>query len=187
MRINHQRILCALTLAPVVFLGSVSAFGAANGSWTNSASGNWSAATNWLNGVVADGAGNTVYFTNSYSAAPTITLDTARTNGNLTVGNASGYIGNNVTISGSQTLTLTNSGSTPVITCWPLKSAGNSSCALWLPLSGTLGLTKLGTGSLWLQGNNQGLSGALTIAQGRVFCWGNAYALGSLSSVGETR
>ena len=141
MRINHQRILCALALAPVLLLGSVSALRAQNGAWTSSASANWSATANWLGGVAANGAGNTAYFTNTYSAVPTITLDTARSIGNLTFGNVSGYLGNNVTISGSQKLTLDNSGNTPVITCWPLKSAGNSACAIICPLSGTLGLT----------------------------------------------
>ena len=183
MRINHQRVIYALALAPAVILSSVSALGAQDGAWTNSASGNWSAATNWLNGVVADGVGNTTYFTNNYTAVPTVTLDTAHTNGNVTFGKASGYIGNNVIISGSQTLTLDNGANPPVVTCWPLKAAGNSACYFWHPLSGTLGLTKMGTGSLWLQGNNQGLSGTLTIAQGRVFCYGTVYALGNLSSV----
>jgi len=170
-------------MTAAAFLGPVSASRAQTGAWTNSVNGNWSATTNWLGGVVANGSGNTAYFTNVYSAVPTITLDTARTNGNLTFGNASGYISNNVTISGSQTLTLTKSGSTPVITCWPLKSAGNSACIITCPLSGNQGLTKSGTGSLWLEANNQSLSGPLTIAQGRLFCYANGNALANVSSV----
>ena len=170
-------------LAGAFLLGLAGEGHATSGVWIGTTNGDWSNTGEWAAGVVADGAGNVATFNTNITAPVTVTLDANQTLGGLVFGNASAFNGNNWTLSGSSTLTLNNSGSPPPVTCWPLKSSGNSACALWLPLSGTLGLTKLGTGTLWLQGNNQGLSGALTIAQGRVFCWGNTYALGNVSSV----
>src|ERR1700744_1134390 len=50
--------------------------GAANGSWTNDASGNWSDVTSWNpNLVPGTTAGDIVSLTNNISAARTVTID----------------------------------------------------------------------------------------------------------------
>lgn len=175
----HHLIPAALIAASLISLEPAAR--ADSGYWAVDANGNWATNANWLNGVVADGAGNTAYFTNNITAARTVTLDTARTIGNLTVGRSGGYIGFNLGFGGSQYLTLDNSGNPPVITCWPLKSALNSAVNFTPRLIGTSGFTKMGTGTLWLQGNNLGISGNLIIAQGRVFAYQNTFALGNMS------
>ena len=170
-----------LRLAGVIgFLGTGAALKAQNGSWNVDASGNWGAASDWVSSTIANGAGNRATFDLSgMSVAPTVTLDSPRTIGNLVFGNPGGYDGQNWALAGSSVLTL-SSGSVPTITCWPLLSAGNSACTISAPLSGLQGFTKQGSGTLWLAGNNAGLSGTLTIAAGRVFNY-NANGLGSLN------
>jgi autotransporter-associated beta strand protein len=154
---------------------------AASGSWAVAASANWSVAADWANNTVADGAGNTATFNLlSMSSAPTVTLDTSRTIGNLVFGNSTAANGAIWTIGGNSILTLDNSGSTSTITCWPLLAAGNSAATISAPLGGTLGFTKRGTGALWLGGNNSGLSGTCIIAAGCVYNY-NALGLGTMN------
>src|ERR1035437_5963412 len=163
--------LFLLFLTVALFLGASVLAHAASGSWSVDTNGNWSDPTKWIGGTVADGAGNTATFNVNITANRTTTLDSARTMGGLVFGNSGSYIGTaqSWTIGGSSTLTLDNSGSSPTITCWPLRSAGNSACNVNVPLNGTHGFTAQGTGTLWLNGNNSALSGTLAISAGRVF------------------
>ena len=158
------------------------AFGghASIGSWIANTSGNWSDPAKWAGGIVAEGAGNTAIFNTNITGTVIVTLDGNHTLGGLVFGGASAWNSNNWTISGSSTLALDNAGAAPTVTCWPLKPAGNSTCNLSIPLSGTHGFTMEGSGTLWLNGNNSGLSGTLTIASGRVFNY-NANGLGSMN------
>ena len=81
------KILCALSLA----LGGIGAAQEQSGTWTNDASSVWSAATNWLNGTIADGtdaAGD--FSTINITANRTNILDTSRTIGNLLFADAIG-------------------------------------------------------------------------------------------------
>jgi autotransporter-associated beta strand protein len=95
--------ICALSLAGAGSLRATS------GTWTNSiADGNWGTALNWLNGTIADGADGTATF--SSSATRTITLDTARTLGNLT------FITSSYNLIGGNTLTLQTSAGIPTFT-----------------------------------------------------------------------
>ena len=168
--------VCLISLKPAARADS--------GYWAVNGGGNWSATTSWLNGIVADGATNTAYFTNTLSQARYLTLDTSRTLGCLTFGRPSGYIGFNWAFNNSSTLlTLDNGANSPVITCWPLLAAGNSAMGFSQRLSGTNGFTKMGTGTLWLQANNLGISGNLIIAQGRVFTYSTPLALGYMSVI----
>ena len=156
--------------AILLLLGLSPALLGANGAWTNTASGgNWSNAANWTNRIIADGPGSTATFDLALSAVNTVTLDTARTNLNLVFGNASTKDGANWTIAGSSAWTFDNSGPTPTISCWPLLSSGNSAVTLNPSIVSSLGFANLGTGTLWLKGNNSGLGGTLTIARGRIF------------------
>ncbi len=56
---------------------------AADGIWTNNRSGNWSDAVNWKNGIVANEADYTAFFTNDINAVRTVTNNTLRTIGHL--------------------------------------------------------------------------------------------------------
>ena len=173
----HWKLLPGV-LAAALLMGRISTARGTNGSWIVDTNGNWSDTSKWAGRIVADGAGAAT-FNLPITATRTTTLDSTRTIGVLVFGNSGSYIGQNWTIGGSSTLTLSSS-STPTITCWPLKSTGNSACTISVPLSSTQGFTNLGPGTLWLNGNNSGLSGTLTIAAGRVFN-NNANGLGAMS------
>lgn len=65
----------------VLFAGAV--LYAADGTWTNDFDSVWSDPTNWLNGVVADGAGSTAVLAPSMGSTVNITLDSSRTLGRI--------------------------------------------------------------------------------------------------------
>src|SRR5262245_13198721 len=69
---------------------------AQSGTWSQNIGGtyNWSGATNWQLGVVANGADNTATFATFGLTAPiTVTLDTSRTIGSLVFDNPSNTFG----------------------------------------------------------------------------------------------
>ena len=79
---------------------------AATGICTANASGNWSDTTKWAGGTVANGIDCTADFsTLNITVNPTVTLDTARTIGNLIFGDAA-VASNNWILAGANTLTL---------------------------------------------------------------------------------
>jgi autotransporter-associated beta strand protein len=63
---------------------------AGDGSWTSLVSGAWSNSSKWANLTIADGAGSTAWFTNDITGPITVTNDTARTIGNVIVGDLVG-------------------------------------------------------------------------------------------------
>jgi len=78
--------------------------------WTSAANGNWSNSSNWTGGV-PNGVGVGATFIVPTSSAVTVTLDTPVTLGSLQFGNsASASVGYTLRGSGSNTLTLNNSG-----------------------------------------------------------------------------
>jgi autotransporter-associated beta strand protein len=180
--INNRLNLAALATA-LLISASPSTHGA-SGSWAGDANGNWSDTTKWTGGTVADGAGNTATFAPNITAVRTTTLDSDRTLGGLVFGKSSGYIATvqSWTINGSGFVTLDNSGATPTITCWMLRSAGNSAVNVQTRLFGNMGYKKLGTGTLVLQANNLGLSGDIIVAEGRLFN-NNAFGIGDMNVV----
>src|SRR5258707_3910350 len=84
---NHP-FKITLAVAMVALAGSnLSSCLAQNGAWNVDADGIWSTATNWVGGIIADGANNTADF----SATPittnrTVVLDTSRTLGTINIG-----------------------------------------------------------------------------------------------------
>lgn len=128
---------------------------AADGSWAVDAGGNWSLAGNWLGGGVATGTDATAWFTNTLTAAQTVTNDYA---GPLTIGNlAFGPGVNGFTIAGG-TLNLSDSATLPLISV-----AG--SAAVNSSLAGTPGVVKAGAGTLSLGGTN-GYAGPTIVSNG---------------------
>src|SRR6266853_5454564 len=131
---NLSRIALASTIALIV-IATPGPIMAQSGSWNVDADGNWSDSANWLNGIIANGAGNTADFsTTPITAQRTVTLDTSRTIGTINIGevNLSYYYQNFVSANAS-VLTMDNSGSTPV-----LISSGYRQ--FYVPLAGANGL-----------------------------------------------
>ncbi|HEV2436749.1 MAG TPA: autotransporter-associated beta strand repeat-containing protein [Verrucomicrobiae bacterium] len=156
---------------------------AQSGTWTNlvngNASGTWSTPANWLNGVVANGGGNTADFsTLSLDTNSTVTLDTARTIGNLIFGNTGTSLGTNWILTGS-TLTLQVSAGAPSIT------ANNGTNVISAVLAGTEGFTKAGVGAIRLTAaNNTTLSSNISLNVG-ILQVGNNNALGATTPNGS--
>jgi autotransporter-associated beta strand protein len=124
---------------------------ALDGTWTATAGGFWSAPGNWAGGNVADGAdgsASTAFFnTLDITADVTVSLDTARTNGNMVFADVDTNTPANWIIAG--TLPLTLGGATPTITATNI--AFGDSVTIGCPLIGTnghapSGLTILGNG-----------------------------------------
>jgi fibronectin-binding autotransporter adhesin len=122
----------------------------ASSPWTAPGSGNWGDAGNWLDSIVPTGYGTATF---NASTDSTVTLDAARTIGNLDFG-VSGY-----TLTGSA-LTLKSAGTRPTVTV-----ATGSSARIENVLAGTSGLVKSGGGTLTLTADNT-YSGATTVSAG---------------------
>ena len=152
--IRARRVLLAAAVASGV--GSQSAH-AASGTWAVDADGDWSTSGNWSSGTVADGVDSTASFTNNITATRTVTLDTARTIGNLTFSD-NAAVGSSWVLSGPNTLTLDRTSGTPTITT-------TTNATISTVLTGTDGLTKSGVGFLELTGANT-YSGTTTISTG---------------------
>jgi fibronectin-binding autotransporter adhesin len=173
---NPARILAG-SLTALLLLAVARPSPAADGSWNVDVDGNWSTAGNWLGNIIADGAGNTAYFTNDISlGARTVTLDSVRTNGNLSF--ADGDIINSPgaawVLTGS-TLTLSNGAGTPQITVSPINNAdATNDVRVNLVLAGQ-GFIKKGTGTLTLNGANT--MGPVRIDEG-IIGIGNGTSLG---------
>lgn len=133
----------------LILLLSTSAAKAQAGTWTTDASANWSTSSNWSGSVIADGADNTANFTANISAARTITLDGARTIGNI-VFTDSVTSSHNLTISGANILTLDRTTGTPII---DVTQSGRV-LTIGSEITGTDGLQKNGAGQLTLSGAN---------------------------------
>jgi autotransporter-associated beta strand protein len=152
--------LAVMLIAPVLH--------AANGTWTNTSSGgNWSAAANWSNSIVADGSGFTADFNsiNITTDTTVVHLDSARTIGNLifgdvTTNSAAGWLLDN---NGDSANVLTFEGGTPAITVNPLGSSKVANISAGL--AGAAGITKTGVGVLVLSGANTN-TGTLAVSAG---------------------
>lgn len=144
-----------------------------NGTWTGTASGNWSDIANWNSGSgpVANGATYTADFNAGLTGNITVTLDADRTIGNLsftdTVGPANNY---SITgsSSGARTLTLNADGSgggtsTIAVNTGTVVIGGSS-----LILAGSSNLSKTGAGTLNVSTDNTSgaFTGGITVNEG---------------------
>lgn len=165
-----RRLWPSLATAILALVGSISFSSAQtqDGTWINNTNTNtnWSDPANWLDNHIANGAGFTAAFnTLNLTGIRTVTLDDARTIGNLVFGDTdiSSSGGWSLTNSGNTANFLTLSGTTPTITVNAL--AANQTATLNVNLAGTQGLTKDGAGILTLLGNNT-YSGTTTVSAG---------------------
>ena len=147
-----------------------------NGAWAVDADGNWSDPDNWNSGVIADGIGFTADFsTEPITADRTVVLDSSRNIGVLKFGDPGGANNWIFTNSGGSTLTLNDNGSSP-----PIAVANTATLAL--PIAGTAGFTKSGSGTLVLSGNNP-LSGVLFLDSGSTSAYDGAVRVASSAAL----
>jgi hypothetical protein len=111
---------------------------AADGTWTQNGDGNWSDITKWDSGIVADGTDSTAFLSDVISANRTITLDSARTIGNIFAQDTThDYI-----ISGANTLTFDVTAGSPTVSV----VAGRTLTFKNTTLAGSDGLAFTGAG-----------------------------------------
>ncbi|MFL6332458.1 MAG: HYR domain-containing protein [Pyrinomonadaceae bacterium] len=141
----------------------------ASGTWSQLVSGGfWSGNPNWLNGAVANGAGNTADFnTLNISGTNVVHLDSPRVLGNLLFGDTTASSAGSWVIDGngdpSNGFTFTVASGTPTVTVNTLGT--NATATIATPINSTAGLAKAGAGTLVLAGNNT-YGGATSIAGG---------------------
>ena len=127
---------------------------ATNGVWITDGDGLWSTYTNWSNGAVGNGIGQTADFsTINITANRTVMLDSKRSLGTLKFGDTSGAQNWTLTSSGGTTLTLDTNSSIVV---------NQNTVTNLVSLAGTNGLTKSGAGTLIL-GVDNSFSGTLNV------------------------
>jgi len=166
-----KRIQAAVAVAAALIAGmSVGTAEAADGYWTNNNNGTWSDTANWQGGIVANGADFTAYFMIDITAARTVTLDTARSIGNVKFADTP-TASSDLTISGANILTLDVTSGSPVI------NVSNQTLTIACAIAGSDGLTKAGGGVLTLSGANTALTGPITICDG-ILKAGNISCLG---------
>jgi autotransporter-associated beta strand protein len=133
---------------------------AANGTWTNVNGGSWASSANWNGGTIASGSDSTANFsTLTLGAMQTVTLDGARTIGNLAFGDVGNTYGWTLNTGSAGPLTLAVSSGSPTIT------VNGQASTIGLVLAGTNGMTKTGASTLTLIATNI-YTGNTTISSG---------------------
>jgi autotransporter-associated beta strand protein len=145
---------------------------ASSAAWNVDNNGNWSDPANWLNGVIPNAINAPANFQFAQSASTTVTLDSSRTVGSMTFGNANA-VDWTVSSSGS---TLTLAGTSPTI------SVLDNAATIAAPVLGNQGLIKTGAGVLALSGSNS-LTGTIQVTDG-VLASGSFAANGSNTGLG---
>lgn len=179
-RAARTDFLPALVVAMAGVAGLASA--QTSGTWTNTVSGGlWSGAGNWSGGIVADGSGATGFFNSvDITVDHTVHLDTARTIGSLTFGDAAtntpaGWVLDN---NGDAANILTLAGGTPTITVGALGTNRIDRVAtISAEIAGSGGFTKAGVGALNLTASNT-YAGPTTVSGGGILTISNPGALG---------
>ncbi len=147
-----------LVLLAVFTLANLHTAQAQSGSWLVDANGNWGTAANWTGGTIANDRQNTATFGEVISADRVVTLNSARSIGNITASDTS----HNYTISGASNLTLDRTDTTaPTIN---VSTAGRT-LTISSNILGTDGMQKTGAGTLTLGGVNT-YTGNTTVGSG---------------------
>ncbi len=145
-------------------------FPTAGGTWLGT-SGNWNDPAIWLSGTIANGIGSTASFSSvDISADRVITLNGNRTIGNIVLTDATAS-SHNLTISGTDTLTLDADSAAPVINV----TQAERTLTISSVIAGNDGLQKAGSGTLTLSGNNT-YTGTTTVSAGTLKLEGNAFS-----------
>ena len=142
--------------------------------WTNLLGGSWATSANWNGSTVASGTGNTADFsTLTLGASRAVTLDGARTIGNMLFGDAGNAFNWGLSTGSGGPLTLATSSGTPAITVNNQMATNN------LVLAGSQGLAKNGAGTMVLLGANT-YTGTTTVNGGMLFLGYNSGGNGTL-------
>ncbi len=147
----------------------------ADGTWIQTTAGpfNWGDGANWSGGTVASGADRTANFTANITPDQTVTLEAPRTIGGITFTDST-TSSNNLTLSGTNTLTLSRSFDNPVINVTQSGRTLTISC----PIAGSNGLQKNGAGKLILSNTANTYTGG-TIINGGIMSEIRAGSFGS--------
>ena len=111
---------------------------ALDGTWNADSDGNWSDAANWTGSTIGDGVGFTATLGDFITVDRIITLDSARSIGNITTLDAT----NNFTISGANILTLDVASGSPTI-----NTLQDRTLTIDSVIAGNEGLTKTSSGT----------------------------------------
>ena len=153
--------------------------------WLTAASGNWSVGTNWSTGAAPNGAGQAAVLNQTTSAAVTVTLDSSEIVGTLAFGNSGGNLFTGYTVSGTNSLTLDNSGSASLISV----SEGTHAISAPVILNGNLGVTPSAGATLTIGGNisqsNSGSSLTLAAPGTLILSGSNSYSGGTSVKAGK--
>jgi autotransporter-associated beta strand protein len=169
-----RKLFVFLVIGSMLFAGNVPAR-ALDGEWSVNSNGNWSDGGRWSGGTIASGAGFAADFSNvELTANRLVTLDAPYTIGQLVFGDTTPS-DHGWTLSGSETLTLDNSGPAPTIN---VNDLGSGYVSISTVLAGGEGLTKAGTGTLLLYGLNN-YTGVTTLGAG-ILQAENSSALGAV-------
>ncbi len=164
MKITASHLYSSLLAAAVLaaMLSSQQISRAADGRWLG-VTGNWSAPGTWFGGEIADDTDFTALFTGvNITANQTITVDTARTIGNLTFTDDP-TSSNNLIIAGANPLTLDVTAGAPVVNVTQIARSVTISTVI----AGDDGISKSGTGMLILSGINN-YTGTSTVNAGNL-------------------
>jgi|GEM_PF-1590113 len=151
---------------------------AGSGTWANSAGGSWAVPTSWSFGLTAGGVGaNAGFSTVNLNNDATVTLDGARTVGNLGFADTSPSHNWFVTtgIGGSLTLDVT--------TGMPMITVSNQTTTIAVSIAGGKGFSKNGPGTLVLSGSNTYSGG--TVVNGGILQISGANSLKGPTVVGS--
>ncbi len=128
--------------------------------WTNKLGGSWATGANWNGGTIASGSGNTADFsTLTLGASRVVTLDGARSIGNMIFGDQGNIYNWTVGTGSGGPLTLAVSSGSPTIT------VNNQTTAASAVMAGSAGMTKAGAGSLSLASEDT-YSGLTVVSNG---------------------
>jgi fibronectin-binding autotransporter adhesin len=124
--------------------------------WSKGGNGSWSNGANWSTGRAPNGATQPAVLIAATSASVAINLDVPVTVGSILFSNSSGSPGVGYTISGSNVLTLDNSGATALIAV----NAGSQMIAVPVVLNDNLSITTSAGSTLAIAGNiSEGAAG----------------------------
>lgn len=167
---GRTRSVFSLLFALLISLAGQEQVLAVNGTWTNTAGGDYDTASNWALNQIASGAGFTADFsTLDIPGDVIVQKDTPLTIGNFKFGDTNTGTGGawQLTTAAASVITLDNSGSTPNITVNPLVPVSLADDALInLGIASALGFNKLGNGVLTLAGANPDLHGTVSVNTG---------------------
>ncbi len=146
--------------------------------WNVASGGSWTTSGKWIPAGPPDGAGNTADFSQQTLAAnATVTLDGSRTIGNLIFGDQGNAYNWTLAPGSGGTLTLQVSTGPPTIT------VNNQTTTISVVLSGSEGLSLLGSGKLVLTASNT-YTGPTSVNQGNLAVNGSLASAVTVNSGG---